>query len=163
MWVGFIKLLTALMTRWRDTESGVLYPCFSSPPSSVSLWQWGHWLQGFSWWAADRASIRPMLMGHVFVFLYNCLWVCVLCMVLYVTCVLRLTGRTFYFIELTLYFKYIKVLAAVQHKKDVSMRAGPCPCPLTKTHQVCIYSGARCDSQWLSVKMRMLSKRSLQW
>lgn len=38
-------------------------------------------------------------------------------MVLYITCVLRLTGRTFYFIELTLDFKYIKVLAAVQHKK----------------------------------------------
>lgn len=75
MWVGFIKLLTAVMTRWRDTKSGVSCTHASAVPSTVSLWQWGHWLRGFLWWAADRAAMRPMLMGHVFVSLCN-LWAC---------------------------------------------------------------------------------------
>ena len=97
------------------TEWCVLYPSFSSPPSTVSCWQRGRWLQGF--------CDGPLTGRSVFMCCFLQMVSVCLCIGMYMTCVCvcGVTGRT-----MPVWFKYIEVLAAVQYRKKKRRQAECC-------------------------------------
>ncbi len=136
---------------WQDrsTQRVVCFvPVLQQPPSTVSPWQRGRWLQGFCDGLWRRHSARAD--GK-----------CVMCFSAIVSVYLRAVYG--YVLDMCVeddwqdfmpaWFKCIDVLAAVQHKKKRNLKAdGHCPWPSTKLHKGCIYSCIQLNGLWLSVQ-----------